>query len=197
MEYNIVISGVGGQGILLTSKVIGKAALEAGHKVRVGEIHGMSQRGGSVIAYVRFGDDVHGSMVPHGKGDILLSLEPLEALRYANYMKKDSTILMNSKKETPTPVELGEFEYPEDEELEENIKQFGNLIKFDAEEVASEAGNKIATNIVMVGALKAMEGFPIEEELLKNAIKEQVPEDALDINMKAYQLGKEEITKYL
>lgn len=197
MEYNIVISGVGGQGILLTSKVIGQAALKAGYKVRVGEIHGMSQREGSVIAYVRFGDEVHGSMVPHGKGDLLLSLEPLEALRYANYMKEESTILMNSKKNTPTPVELGEFEYPEDETLEDRIKEFGNLIKFNAEDIASEAGNKIATNTVMVGALKAMKDFPLDEEMLKEAIKDQVPEKALDINMKAFDLGKEEITKHL
>ncbi len=197
MEYNIVISGVGGQGILLTSQIIGQAALEAGHKIRVGEIHGMSQRGGSVIAYVRFGDDVYGSMVPHGKGDILLSLEPLEALRYANYMKKGSKILMNSAKNTPSPVELGDHEYPEDDEIENGLKGFGDLIKFDAQDLASEAGNKIATNVVMVGALQAMKDFPIDEDIIKNSIREQVPENALDINLKAFNLGKEEISNQL
>lgn len=197
MQYNILICGVGGQGIILLSKVLGQAAFDSGYKVRVGEIHGMSQRGGSVISYVRFGDSVYASMVPQGKGNVMLALEPLEALRYVNYMDKDSYVLMNTEKVTPTLAEIGEYEYPEYERIEESIKEFSKLIKFNAVNLASKAGNKVAANIVMVGALQALESFPIGQEPVKKAIKNQVPQDALNINLKAFDLGRGEIKNKL
>ncbi|WP_456450077.1 indolepyruvate oxidoreductase subunit beta, partial [Palaeococcus sp. (in: euryarchaeotes)] len=121
-EYNIVITGVGGQGVLTASQILGWAALKAGHKTRVGEVHGMSQRFGSVIAYVRFGEDVYGAMVPEGKADVILSFEPVEALRYINYLKEGGLVITNSKSILPIQVSMGMATYPTEEEMRQVIE---------------------------------------------------------------------------
>ncbi|KXA92820.1 hypothetical protein AKJ66_03430 [candidate division MSBL1 archaeon SCGC-AAA259E22] len=193
MEYNILITGVGGQGIVFVAKILGQAAFESGYKVRVGEIHGMSQRGGSVISYVRFGDSVYASMVPRGKGDVMIGLERLETLRYAEYMDENGCILLNNEKELPDTAEFEGYEYPGDEKIEKHTKKFADPIRFDAGDLAAEAGDKKVTNVVMVGALQALESFPIEEEVVKEAIRKQVPPDVLETNLEGFELGKEEI----
>lgn len=190
-EYNIVITGVGGQGVLTASQILGWAALKAGYKTRVGEVHGMSQRFGSVIAYVRFGEDVYGAMVPEGKADVILSFEPVEALRYINYLKEGGLVITNSKSILPIQVSMGMATYPTEEEMREVIEgDFGaKLISFPAEELAIKAGHIITTNTVLIGALTQTPGFPLDAEHVKEVIRISVPPRAVDVNMKAFEMG--------
>ncbi|WP_456326969.1 indolepyruvate oxidoreductase subunit beta [Palaeococcus sp. (in: euryarchaeotes)] len=190
-EYNIVITGVGGQGVLTASQILGWAALKAGHKTRVGEVHGMSQRFGSVIAYVRFGEDVYGAMVPEGKADVILSFEPVEALRYINYLKEGGLVITNSKSILPIQVSMGMATYPTEEEMRQVIEgDFkAKLISFPAEELAIKAGHIITTNTVLIGALTQTPGFPLDAEHVKEVIRISVPPRAVDVNMKAFDLG--------
>ncbi|USH00581.1 indolepyruvate oxidoreductase subunit beta [Thermococcus argininiproducens] len=190
-EYNIVITGVGGQGVLTAANILGWAALHAGYKVRLGEVHGMSQRFGSVISYVRFGEDVYGSMVPEGKADVMLSFEPVEALRYVNYLKEGGMVVVNTKPIVPVQVSMGMANYPSLEEIrkvfEEEFK--AKWIGFNAEELAEQAGHVVTTNTVLIGALTQIPEFPLDAEHVREVIKISVPPKAVDINMKAFDLG--------
>ena len=190
-EYNIVITGVGGQGVLTAANILGWAALHAGYKVRVGEVHGMSQRFGSVISYVRFGEDVYGSMVPEGKADVMLSFEPVEALRYVNYLKEGGMVVVNTKPIVPVQVSMGMASYPSLEEIrkvfEEEVK--AKWIGFNAEELAEQAGHVVTTNTVLIGALTQIPEFPLNAEHVREVIKISVPPKAVDMNMKAFDLG--------
>ncbi len=190
-EYNIVITGVGGQGILTAANLLGWAALRAGYKVRVGEVHGMSQRFGSVIAYVRFGEDVYGAMVPEGKADVILSFEPVEALRYINYLKKGGLVFTNARPIPPVQVSMGLATYPTLEEMRKIIEEDfgGKFMAFDAEKLAMEAGNIITTNVVLIGALTQTPGFPLSAEHVKEVIRVSVPPKTIEVNMKAFDLG--------
>ncbi|ASJ03573.1 indolepyruvate ferredoxin oxidoreductase subunit beta [Thermococcus profundus] len=190
-EYNIVITGVGGQGILTAANLLGWAALHAGHKVRVGEVHGMSQRFGSVIAYVRFGEDVYGAMVPEGKADVILSFEPVEALRYINYLKKGGLVFTNARPIPPVQVSMGLATYPTLDEMKKIVEEDfgGKFMAFDAEKLALEAGNIVTTNVVLIGALSQTPGFPLSEEGIKEVIRISVPPKTIDVNMKAFELG--------
>ncbi|WP_054840961.1 indolepyruvate oxidoreductase subunit beta [Thermococcus peptonophilus] len=190
-EYNIVITGVGGQGILTAANLLGWAALRAGYKVRVGEVHGMSQRFGSVIAYVRFGENVYGAMVPEGKADVILSFEPVEALRYINYLKKGGLVFTNARPIPPVQVSMGLATYPTLEEMKKIVEEDfgGKFMAFDAEKLAMEAGNIVTTNVVLIGALSQTPGFPLSEELIKEVIRISVPPKTVDVNMKAFELG--------
>ncbi|RKX48446.1 MAG: indolepyruvate ferredoxin oxidoreductase subunit beta, partial [Thermotogae bacterium] len=190
-EYNIVITGVGGQGVLTAANILGWAALHAGYKVRLGEVHGMSQRFGSVISYVRFGEDVYGSMVPEGKADVMLSFEPVEALRYINYLKEGGMVVVNTKPIVPVQVSMGMASYPSLEEIrkvfEEGFK--AKWIGFNAEELAEQAGHVVTTNTVLIGALTQIPEFPLDAEHVREVIKISVPPKAVDMNMKAFDLG--------
>lgn len=190
-EYNIVITGVGGQGILTAANLLGWAALNEGYKVRVGEVHGMSQRFGSVISYVRFGEDVYGSMVPEGKADVILSFEPVEALRYINYLKKGGLVFTNSRPIQPVQVAMGLASYPSHEQIKDIVENKFNAkyISFDAESIAKDAGNIIATNVVLIGALTQTPDFPLSPESIKEVIKVSVPKKAVDLNIKAFDIG--------
>ncbi len=190
-EYNIVITGVGGQGILTAANLLGWAALRAGYKVRVGEVHGMSQRFGSVIAYVRFGEDVYGAMVPEGKADVILSFEPVEALRYINYLKKGGLVFTNARPIPPVQVSMGLATYPTLEEMRKIIEEDfgGKFMAFDAEKLAMEAGNIITTNVVLIGALTQTPGFPLSADHVKEVIRVSVPPKTIEVNMKAFDLG--------
>lgn len=198
-EYNIVITGVGGQGILTAANLLGWAALREGYKVRVGEVHGMSQRFGSVISYVRFGENVYGAMVPEGKADVIISFEPVEALRYINYLKEGGLVFTNSRPIQPVQVSMGLAEYPSHEEIKKIVEEKFNsrYLSFDAENVAKEAGNVIATNVVLIGALTQTPDFPLDPEVIKDVIKVSVPKKAIDLNMKAFDLGVENAKKLL
>lgn len=190
-DYNIVITGVGGQGVLTASQILGWAALRAGYKVRVGEVHGMSQRFGSVIAYVRFGEDVYGAMVPEGKADVIMAFEPVEALRYINYLKEGGLVIANSKPILPVQVSMGLVKYPSMEEIKNIIEnEFkAKLIAFNAEELAIKAGHAITTNTVLIGALTQTPEFPLSAEHVKEVIRLSVPPKAVEVNMKAFDLG--------
>jgi len=190
-EYNIVITGVGGQGVLTAANILGWAALNAGYNVRMGEVHGMSQRFGSVVSYVRFGEDVYGSMVPEGKGDVILSFEPVEALRYVNHLKYGGMAVVNTKPIVPVQVSMGKARYPEIEEIRAIFeKDWGaKWIGFNAEELAAKAGHVITTNTVLIGALTQIPGFPLGEEHVREVIALSVPPKAVDMNIKAFELG--------
>jgi len=190
-EFNIVVTGVGGQGILTAANLLGWAALRSGYKVRVGEVHGLSQRFGSVVAYVRFGRNVYGAMVPEGKGDVILSFEPSEALRYINYLREGGLVLTNSKPVPPQAVTMGKASYPSMDRIKEIVEEvFKGFFKaFDAESLAIEAGSAVATNVVLIGALTQAPEFPLKESLVEEVIKVSVPPKTVELNIKAFNLG--------
>jgi len=190
-EYNIVITGVGGQGVLTAANILGWAALRAGYKVRLGEVHGMSQRFGSVISYVRFGEDVYGSMVPEGKADVMLAFEPVEALRYINYLKEGGMVVVNTKPIVPVQVSMGKASYPKIEDIKKIVEEDfkAKWIGFNAEKLALEAGHVVTTNTVLIGALTQVPEFPLDAEHVREVIRLSVPPKAVDMNMKAFDLG--------
>ena len=187
---NIMIVGVGGQGTLLASKLLGKLLLTRGYDVKVSEVHGMSQRGGSVVTYVRWGSKVYSPVIDKGEADCILSFELLEAARWAEYLKKDGVILTNTQKIAPMTVITGAAEYPE--KLEEKIAALGvKLDAFDALSLAEQAGTSKAVNLVLLGRLS--EYFDFSEEEWMEAIEKSVPAKFLEMNKKAFLLGKESI----
>jgi len=183
---NIMIVGVGGQGSLLASRIIGNAVLLSGYDVKVSEVHGMSQRGGSVVTYVKYGEKVHSPVICRGEADIIMSFEILEAARWLPYLKKDGVIVTNTQQINPMPVITGAAEYPAD--LAAKIEATGvKLIAADALSIAREAGNEKAVNVALIGLMAKYSGFDIE--LIRDAIKMSVPEKFLEVNLKAYELG--------
>ena len=185
---NIMIVGVGGQGTLLASKLLGKLLLGKGYDVKVSEVHGMSQRGGSVVTYVRYGDKVYSPVIDKGEADIIISFEMLEAARWVEYLKPDGVIITNTQQVNPMPVITGAQEYPEN--LVQKLKALDiNLEAFDALSLASEAGSSKAVNIVLMGRVSKFFDFTEEEWL--SAIEQSVPQKFLEMNKKAFALGRE------
>lgn len=184
---NIMIVGVGGQGSLLASKLLGKLLLTKGYDIKVSEVHGMSQRGGSVVTYVRFGDRVYSPIIDRGEADFIVSFELLEAARYTEYLKPNGKIITNTQKMNPMPVITGAAEYPAD--LVEKIKAKGiDITAVDALSLAETAGSSKAVNIVLMGILSAY--FDFTEEEWDRAIESSVPEKYLELNKKAFALGR-------
>ncbi len=184
---NIIIVGVGGQGSLLASKILGDLLLREGYDVKVSEVHGMSQRGGSVITYVRFGDKVYSPLVDEGEADYIVSFEILETARWLAYLKPGGQIVTNTQQIDPMPVITGAAEYPAG--LVEKIK--GKGVKIDAMDclsLAKEAGSVKAVNIVLLGRLSHY--FDIAEEKWQEVLTANVPPKFLEINRKAFKLGK-------
>ncbi len=184
---NIIIVGVGGQGSLLASKILGDLLLRQGYDVKVSEVHGMSQRGGSVITYVRFGDRVYSPVVDEGEADYIVSFEILETARWLSYLKPGGQIVTNTQEIDPMPVITGAASYPE--HLVEKIKEQG--IKIDAMDclsLAKEAGSPKAVNIVLLGRLSHY--FDISEEAWQEVLTANVPQKFLELNQKAFALGK-------
>ena len=184
---NIIIIGVGGQGSLLASKILGDLLLRQGYDVKVSEVHGMSQRGGSVITYVRFGDHVYSPVVDEGEADYIVSFEILETARWLSYLKPDGQIVTNTQQIDPMPVITGVASYPDG--LVEKIKEKG--IKIDAMDclsLAQEAGSPKAVNIVLLGRLSHY--FDIAEEAWQAVLNANVPPKFLEVNKKAFELGK-------
>lgn len=183
---NILLAGVGGQGILLASEVLSEVVLMAGLDVKKNEIHGMSQRGGSVVSHVRYGDKVYSSIIPEGEVDILFSFEMLETCRYLPLMRENGQVIINNWKIAPPSVALGKQAYPEN--LVETVReQFPNTKVVDGLDLALEAGNPKTVNTVLLGALSNMLDF--DKELWLTALKKMIPERLLDINLKAFELG--------
>ncbi|WP_061215042.1 indolepyruvate oxidoreductase subunit beta [Syntrophomonas wolfei] len=187
---NVLIVGVGGQGTLLTSRIIAQVAVQMGYDVKVSEIHGMAQRGGSVVSQVRYGERVYSPIIKKSDADILLAFEKLEAARWLDYLKPGGKVIINDERVDPLPVMSGKLKYPVDID-----KRIANLIPdttiVDATRMAEECGNSRAANVVLVGMLAAAINIPAEE--VENAIREMVPAKALEVNLKAFREGQ----KYL
>ena len=185
---NIMIVGVGGQGTLLASKMLGYVLLQQGYDVKVSEVHGMSQRGGSVVTYVRYGKKVYSPVIDKGEADVIISFEKLEAARWLEFLKKDGTIITNTQEVEPMPVITGAAAYPEN--LIEKMQAAG--AKVDAKDflsIAQEAGSAKAVNIALMGRLSTY--FPeISDEQWQDAIEKIVPPKFLEMNKKAFRLGK-------
>lgn len=184
---NIMIVGVGGQGTLLASKLLGKMLLKAGYDVKVSEVHGMSQRGGSVVTYVRYGQHVYSPIIDKGGADLILSFELLEAARWMEYLKEDGTIITNTRQIDPMPVIAGTAVYPEG--LIEKMTAAGvKLDSFDCLALAEEAGSSKAVNLVLLGRLSRYFDFSEEDWLAE--IEAGVPPKFVEINKKAFTLGR-------
>ena len=184
---NIMIVGVGGQGSLLASKLLGRLLLTRGYDIKVSEVHGMSQRGGSVVTYVRFGDKVYSPVIDKGQADYIVSFELLEAARWTEYLKPDGKIIVNTQQINPMPVIIGAAEYPE--ALVEKMSAAGiDVDAFDALTLAGEAGSSKAVNIVLMGHLSR--NFDFTEAEWLDAIAESVPPKFLELNKTAFLLGR-------
>jgi len=188
MKFNLVIVGVGGQGVILVSDIIGKSAVREGLSVRAAETHGMAQRGGSVENHLRIGRNF-GPLVPRGSADVLLGLEPMEAARCLHLLSRDGIAIVNTKRVLPVSVSSGKLAYPDlDEFFEEAKRIFRKVLLLDATELAKKAGSILATNMVMLGVLTGY--LPLKQETIIETIKESVPEKYLMVNLKAFELGK-------
>lgn len=184
---NIMIVGVGGQGSLLASKLLGYLLLNEGYDVKVSEVHGMSQRGGSVVTYVRYGERVASPVIDEGEADYIVSFELLEAARWLPFLKPDGQIVTNIQQIDPMPVVTGAMEYPED--LVQKMRDAGAKVDaMDCVALAQEAGTVKAVNLVLLGRLSHYFDFP--DEVWQNAIEACVPQKFLEINRKAFELGK-------
>lgn len=182
---NILIVGVGGQGTILASRVLSTVLIKAGYDVKVSEIHGMAQRGGSVVTQVRYGKKVNSPIIPKGETDVLLAFEKLEALRWLPYLKPDGVMLINDQKIDPLPVITGAAAYPDALKL---IKeQRNNIIVINALEIAQKAGNSKAVNVVLLGLLA--QKLDLKPELWTEALEEAVPPRFLEVNLKAFAAG--------
>lgn len=184
----IMIVGVGGQGTLLSSKILGRVLLDSGYDVKVSEVHGMSQRGGSVVTYVRFGDKVYSPVIDKGEADVILSFEKLEAARWLEYLKEGGKMIVNTYEAMPMPVITGAAQYPDD--LINKMKAKGADVEADDFlSIATAAGSSKAVNIALLGRLS--KSFPeISEESWINAITAIVPPKFLELNKKAFELGR-------
>ena len=189
MTKNIMIVGVGGQGTLLASKMLGRLLMNVGYDVKVSEVHGMSQRGGSVVTYVRFGDKVASPLIDKGEADFILSFEKLEAARWHSYLREDGQIVLSDQEIDPMPVVTGAAEYPEN--LIEKMKATGAKVDaVPALDLAKEAGSIKAVNIVLMGRLSHY--FPeIPENEWIAALEAVVPAKFVEMNKKAFALGRQ------
>ncbi|NPV89015.1 indolepyruvate oxidoreductase subunit beta [Coprothermobacteraceae bacterium] len=188
MVFNIVLSGVGGQGILTAAKIIGRAAVHEGHYAAVGEIHGLAQRGGSVIGFVRISDEEVSSTVPEASADLLVAFEPLEAIRYVNYAKKGTKFVINTSPIVPVSANLGNVVYPSVEGIREQLQSFGPVSAFDALEIAKEIGNPIYVNTIMLGKASQLLSELVSRDSVERAIRESISRD-LENNMAAFDRG--------
>ncbi|MHA2407452.1 MAG: indolepyruvate oxidoreductase subunit beta [Candidatus Ranarchaeia archaeon] len=196
MSFNIFICGVGGQGLVLLTNVIGKASVKAEKKVITGEMYGLSQRSGTVFVHLRIGKDAHSPLITLGGADIIVALEAMEALRHIEYLKKDGIILINNRIIHP-PIETSELVRKKggkyvslDEILDKLEKWTPNIALIDALELAKQSGNVRTENTAFLGALSTLAAFPIEEKYLRESISEVVPPKTIEANLKAFDLGK-------
>ena len=184
---SVMIVGVGGQGSLLASRLLGNVLLAQGFDVKVSEVHGMSQRGGSVVTYVKYGDKVYSPVIEKGEADVIISFEQLEAARWVSYLKKGGHLIVSTQKLDPMPVITGIAQYPEN--IVEKLRSLGvDVIPVDALELAEKAGSSKASNVVLMGVLSTKMGF--DDSLWQNAILQCVPSKFLELNKKAFELGK-------
>lgn len=185
--FNVSLVGVGGQGILLTSDVLAKTAALAGCDVKKSEIHGMAQRGGSVISQVRFGDKVYSPIIPDGSSNLLVSFDKLETLRWRHLLAIDGKVLMNNEYLVPITVSSGQ--QPDVVDLEGKLKaEYPDMIRINAMELAEKVGNARAMNMVIAGALSTLTPFTVDQ--WKDAMRGRIPAKLIDLNLKAFDIGR-------
>ena len=184
-EMNVMIVGVGGQGTLLTSRIIGKTALNFGLDVKMSEVHGMAQRGGSVVTFVRFAEKVNQPVIDEGTADVLIAFEKLEALRYSHFVKKDGVIIVNDCRIDPMPVVTGASEYPDN--IIEDLKSKHNIAVVSGTKIANELGNNKVLNSVVLGFSAKKIGFTKEDWL--ETLRNTVPSKTVSLNEKAFLMG--------
>lgn len=196
MSLNVFICGVGGQGLVLLTTVIGNACAKSGVKIVTGEMYGLSQRSGAVSVHLRIGEDMFSPLIPYGEADILLSLEAIETLRYLEYLKKDGIVLMNKRVMHP-PIETSKIitkqlsNYVTLDWVVSKLKGWTqNVAIVDALTLAKESGNVRTENTVFLGCLSALENFPVAESAIRESISEAVPKKTVEQNLKAFELGK-------
>lgn len=185
LTKNIMIVGVGGQGTLLTSRILGGITLQAGYDVKLSEVHGMAQRGGSVVTYVRYGEKVAEPIIEEGQADVLIAFERLEAMRYMHYLKKDGVLIVNDQRIDPMPVVIGAAQYPEN--IIEQLKETHTVISVDAMSEAKKIGNGKCFNIIILGIAAKHMDFSKADWL--KVIAETVPPATIVINQKAFEIG--------
>lgn len=193
-KTNVVLTGVGGQGVITAANILGKAAVRAKVNVFVSEVHGMAQRGGSVNCTVRMGK-VSGPLVPSGTADAVLSMEPIESLRYIGYTNKNTKLITDITPVIPFTVSVGAEKYPPVNEVFKELEKYAKLFKIDATKIAREAGAIITKNIVMLGALAAADILPFDNNILLETILDNVPAKFKDVNKKAFEGGFKAIKK--
>ena len=198
-EFNLIITGVGGQGSVLASHIVAEAAVKRGFRVRVGETFGAAQRGGKVHSHVRIGDDVYGPLCPSRSLDVLLGLEPNETLRLAlKYANEETLIITNTRPVPSMDANIGADAYPDVSQLIESLKRLtGNVVSFDATDLAVEAGNERTMNVVLLGALAASGRLPFGAESLREAVLISVPARTVQVNEAAFDLGHDQLQPFL
>lgn len=185
MTKKIMIVGVGGQGTLLASRILGNTVINEGYDVKVSEVHGMSQRGGSVVTYVKYGEKVYSPIIDRGEADIILAFEMLEAYRALPYLKEGGKLIVNTQEIDPMPVITGSMEYPEN--IADKLSEKTDVTLVDALSLAEKAGNFKAVNVVLIGVMAKSTDIPYDKWI--ETIKTTVPEKFLDVNLKAFEAG--------
>ena len=189
-EFNVLITGVGGQGVILMSQLLGQAAVVDGLKVRGSEVLGMAVRGGSVVSTIRIGSEVYGPLIPMGKCHLLIGMEPAEALRNIAYLSPSSLVILNLKRVVPFTVLQGKSKYPRLDEILERLNMNSRrVIRLDAAQLALQAGSPISANMVMLGASFGTGRMPVKLETIKAAIQAHFPARVAPVNIKAFDLG--------
>ncbi|MEM3608842.1 MAG: indolepyruvate oxidoreductase subunit beta [Candidatus Bathyarchaeia archaeon] len=195
-EFNIVLAGVGGQGVLLAAEILGTAAVKEGLNVRVGEIHGMAQRGGAAVSTVRIGEKVFSPFVLDGQANFILGFEPLETLRNIRYASEKTLIIMGDERFPPPEFTLKNMDYPQMEEILKRIKRFSQkIVLVETSRLAREAGSALAQNVVLLGATASTGKLPMSNKSLIEALKELIPAQHIKINVKAFELGYNYVKK--
>jgi indolepyruvate ferredoxin oxidoreductase beta subunit len=204
--FNMIIAGVGGQGSILASHIFAGAAIRSSVtngdndiKVRVGETFGAAMRGGAVASHIKIGSDVYSPLVPEDKADVILGLEPLEALRLGvKYIAPGGMVIMNIRKYESIDIKTGQAEYPSISDITDSFKKLNaNVITLDATEIAIKAGTAKAMNVVMLGALASLPTNPVPRRILEEVIKDRVPPKTIEVNLKAFELGFNKVSKDL
>ena len=193
--YKIQLIGVGGQGTIKASTIIGEAAMKKGLNVVMSEVHGMAQRGGTVVTEFKIGE-AHSPLIEEGAADLMIAFEPAEALRVLNKINQESFVIVNSSPIVPFTVSLGISEYPEPSSVFKELKiKIKNLLIINAEKIAKKAGSIISENMVLLGAAVATPNFPIEKDLVIQSMKENLPPKSIETNLKAFESGFAEVKK--
>jgi len=194
-QFNVVVTGVGGQGNLLLTRLIANSARKEGFQVQTGETLGMAQRGGSVTSFVRYGNEVSTPIVPNHESHLLISLEPVEALRAIHYVGSSTTVLLNTRRRVPIQVMLGEQEYPDLRKIESKLKSVGaTVFALDALQLGERAGDVKSANVAMLGGMAALANSCIKVESFKEALKQTLHEKLLQVNLQAFNLGYDTVT---